>query len=138
MYLKTQSLGLLLLLLTAGVAVADDHSAEGAAIFKKCMACHAIGEGAKNKIGPQLNDIVGRVAGTAEAYKYSQVMIDAGAGGLVWTPETLSTFLANPKDVVAGTKMTFAGLAEQEDIDKLIAYLLTMSPNYVPDAPAAQ
>jgi cytochrome c len=103
--------------------------------FKKCMACHAVGEGAKNRVGPVLNDVFGRVAGTFEGYKYSKAMIDAGAAGLVWTAETLSPYLLKPKDYVPGTKMAFAGMADQVAIDNLLAYLVTLSPTYVPAPP---
>ncbi len=80
--------------------------------------------------------VFGRVAGTYEGYKYSQAMVDAGAGGLIWTEETIGHFLHKPKDFVQGTKMTFAGITDQAAIDNLLAYLLTLSPNYVPAAPA--
>lgn len=116
------------------VLAAGDVDA-GATVFKKCLACHAVGEGAKNKVGPVLNDLFGRTAGTTE-YKYSKAMIDAGAAGLVWTEETLKPYLHKPKDVVPGTKMSFAGLPSEEDELNLIAYLLTFSPSYVPPAPA--
>jgi cytochrome c len=119
----------------AGGALAADAEA-GKTEFKKCMACHAVGDGAKNRVGPVLNDLFGRVAGTFEGYKYSKAMVEAGAGGLVWTDEALGQFLHKPKDLVPGTKMTFAGIADQAAIDNLLAYLVTLSPNYVPLAPA--
>jgi cytochrome c len=120
----------------AGGALAAGDAEAGKAEFKKCAACHAVGEGATNRVGPVLNDVFGRVAGTFEGYKYSQAMVDAGAGGLVWTPETMAKFLHKPKDFVPGTKMSFAGLAKEDAIANLEAYLLTLSPNYVPEAPA--
>lgn len=106
--------------------------AAGETAFKKCMACHAVGEGAKNKVGPVLNDVFGRTAGTLEGFKYSPAMIKAGEEGLVWTHETLTEFLAKPKDFVKGTKMTFAGFPDPEDVANVIAYLQTFSPDYVP------
>lgn len=118
-----------------GGAFAQDVEA-GKTEFKKCAACHAVGEGAKNRVGPVLNDVFGRTAGTFEGYKYSQAMIDKGAGGLVWDHETLVQFLRKPKDFVPGTKMTFAGFADETAEENLLAYLQTMSPNYVPPAPA--
>jgi cytochrome c len=123
-------------LLSMSAAIAAGDPVAGEAVFKKCTACHAVGEGAKNKVGPVLNDVFGRTAGTFEGFKYSKAMIDAGAGGLVWTPETLHEFLAKPRDFVKGTKMSFPGLPKPEDEDNVIAYLLTFSPNYVP--PPAQ
>lgn len=113
-----------------GVQAADLEA--GKIEFKKCAACHAVGEGATNRVGPVLNDLFGRVAGTHEGYKYSKAMVDAGAAGLVWNEETLATFLHKPKDFVPGTKMTFAGMGNQAAIENLLAYLLTLSPSYVP------
>lgn len=121
--------------LATGGALAEDAEA-GKDEFKKCMACHAVGEGAKNRVGPVLNDVFGRVAGTYKDYKYSKAMVEAGAAGLVWTEETLSQYLQKPKDFVPGTKMAFAGMTDPADIDNLLAYLLTLSPNYVPEPPA--
>jgi cytochrome c2 len=122
--------------LLAGSANAAGDAAAGQDVFKKCAACHAAGEGAKNRVGPVLNDLFGRVAGTYPNYKYSQAMIDAGAAGLTWTPDTFGPYIHKPKDVVPGTKMTFGGLPDQTDIDNLTAYLLTLSPNYVAAPPA--
>jgi cytochrome c2 len=119
----------------AGSALAQDAEA-GKTEFKKCMVCHAVGEGATNRVGPVLNDVFGRVAGTYEGYKYSKAMIDKGAAGLIWEHDTLAQFLHKPKEFVPGTKMTFAGIADPAVVDNLLAYLVTLSPNYVPAAPA--
>ena len=89
--------------LAAGSAYAQGDAEAGKNEFKKCMACHAVGEGATNRVGPVLNDVFGRVAGTYEGYKYSKAMVDAGAAGLIWTPETMAEFLYKPKDFVPGT-----------------------------------
>lgn len=106
------------------VATADPVLVDaGKAVFKKCQACHKVGEGAKNGTGPLLNGIVGRAAGTAEGFKYSKPMIAAAEGGLVWTPEEIGAFLANPKGYMKGTKMSFAGLKKAEDVDAVLAYL---------------
>lgn len=144
--MKVLAVGLVMSALLAGSAYAQGDAAAGANVFKKCAACHAAGEGAKNKVGPELNNLIGRVAGTAPDFKYSQAMIDAGAGGLVWSSETLHQFLTKPKDFVKGTKMSFPGLKEQADIDNLVAYLATFStapaagaaPTDPAAAPAAQ
>lgn len=135
--MKALALGLIMSTLLAGAAYAAGDATAGATVFKKCATCHAVGEGAKNKVGPMLNDLFGRVAGTAPDYKYSQAMIDAGAGGLVWTETSLVPYLHKPKDVVPGTKMAFPGLPKEGDEENLIAYLLTFSPTYVPAAPEA-
>jgi cytochrome c len=106
-------------------AFADGDAAAGEKVFKKCKACHAVGEGAKNKIGPALNGIVGTPAGQAEGYKYSKSMIETAEGGLVWDEETLTAYLAKPKNIVPKTKMSFAGLRKDKDVADVIAYLKT-------------
>ena len=95
----------------------------GAKVFRKCSACHKVGEGAANGTGPQLNGIIGKTAGTAEGYKYSKPMLEAGAGGLIWTAEALDAFLADPKAAVAKNKMAFAGLKKAQEREAVIAYL---------------
>jgi cytochrome c len=82
-----------------------------------------LGEGAKNKIGPQLNGIVGRPAGTVEGYRYSAAMRQAGDDGLVWSAESLDEFLSKPRAFLKGTKMAFAGLKDAGQRADLIAYL---------------
>lgn len=121
-----------LLLTTAVAAQGPGDAAAGQTVFNKCAVCHAMGDGAKNKVGPVLNGVVGRKAGTFEGFHYSPAMVKAGEGGVVWTPTTLATYLHSPKEFVPGNKMAFAGLKEQADIDNVIAYLLTKSPDYVP------
>lgn len=107
--------------LIPATASAQDAEA-GAAVFKKCAACHAA-DGVTNKIGPHLGDLIGRVAGTVEGFNYSNAMKAAGAGGLTWNEETLAKYLVEPKATVSGTKMAFAGLKKPEDIQNVIAYL---------------
>ena len=93
----------------------------GAKVFKKCMACHAIDD--KNKIGPSLKGIVGRKAATVEGFKYSDAMLAKGAEGVVWDEATLATYLPDPKAFVPGTKMAFPGLKKPEEVTDLIAFL---------------
>lgn len=97
----------------------------GEAVFKKCRACHQIGEGAKDRSGPALNGIVGRAAGSFESFskKYSKAMRAAAEGGLIWTDEELSAFLEKPRTYMKGTKMGFAGLKSEADRAAVIAYL---------------
>ncbi|WP_212523427.1 c-type cytochrome [Actibacterium sp. MT2.3-13A] len=110
----------------AAVAAVDHELIEdGEKVFKKCKACHQVGDDAKHRTGPILNGVVGRTAGTAEGFKYSGGVVDAGAGGLVWTPEKLDEFLSNPKGYIQGNKMSFAGLKKDEDRAAVIAYLST-------------
>ena len=106
-------------------AVPGERVEAGATVFKKCAACHKVGEGAKNGTGPMLNGIVGRAAGTVEGYRYSKPMQDAGAGGMVWDAANLRSYLADPKGFIPKNKMSFAGLKKDEDLDAVIAYLAT-------------
>jgi len=107
----------------AAPAFAEGDAAKGEKIFKKCKACHAVGEGAKNKVGPVLNGVVGATAGQVADYKYSKAMLEAGEGGLVWDEANLEIYLIKPKDLVKGTKMSFAGLKKEQDRADVIAYL---------------
>ncbi len=97
--------------------------AAGKAVFKKCAACHQVGEGAKHRVGPVLNGIIGRTAGTAEGFNYSPAMKDAGAGGLVWSAETMAQYMKDPKGFVPKNKMSFAGLKKDDEIAALVAFL---------------
>jgi cytochrome c len=112
----------------ASVAVAQDASVEeGAEVFKKCRACHDVGPGAKNKVGPPLNGILGRKAGTIDGFAYSDANKASGAKGLTWTEDVLFKYLENPLTFMPGTKMAFAGLKDPQDRKDLIAYLKTFS-----------
>jgi cytochrome c len=82
-----------------------------------------VGDKAKNKTGPVLNGIVGHAAGAVEGFRYSKAMKSANEDGLVWTEEELSAFLAKPKKYMKKTKMSFAGLKKDDDIEAVIAYL---------------
>jgi cytochrome c len=125
------------LIVSASSAAAQD-AAKGESVFARCKACHAVGEGAKNRVGPHLNDLFGRVAGSADGFKYSPAMAKAGEGALVWTEETLASFLAKPKEFVKGTKMAFAGLKKEEEVANLTAYLKTFSADEASAAPAGE
>ncbi len=113
---------------TAGVAEPDPELvAEGEKVFRKCQACHQVGEGAKNRVGPQLNSVLGRTAGSIDDFRYSNPMSAAGEDGLAWTDETLAQYLADPRKYIKGTRMSFAGLRSQDEIDAVIAYLATFA-----------
>lgn len=112
----------LIVVLSAGRSQAGDDLDRGAAVFKKCVSCHEV-EKPRNKMGPHLNGLVGRTAGTADGFKYSQAMRDAGASGLVWDEGNLHEFISSPKKKVPGTSMRFFGLWSDSDIDNLIAYI---------------
>jgi len=108
---------------SSGIEVVGDI-AKGEKVFKKCKACHAVGADAQNKVGPQLNAILGRTAATVDGFKYSKALVEkAAAETLVWTPELLDEFLKKPKDFVKGTKMSFAGIRKDEQRADVIAYL---------------
>jgi len=101
-------------------AVHAQDAAAGEKVFFVCRACHEIGPGAKIAIGPALNGIVGRKAGTFPGFAYS----DANkSSGIVWTAEELNRYLANPQKVVPQTKMAFPGLPSEQKRKDVIAYL---------------
>lgn len=110
-----------------GFAQDAGDAEKGEKVFKKCKACHAIGEGATNKVGPELNGIVGRKVASVEDFKYSKVLQEMGEADAVWEPDTLAQFLEKPKAYAKGTKMSFAGLRSEEDRADVIAYLATFS-----------
>lgn len=110
----------------SGIAKAEEDEVfkKGAKVFKKCKACHEIGEGASNKVGPQLTDIVGRkAAAVGEFAGYSDAIKAKAAEGLEWTEENLRSFLTKPKDFLPETAMNFSGLKKEKDLDGIIAYL---------------
>ncbi|WP_245450141.1 c-type cytochrome [Chelatococcus asaccharovorans] len=100
-------------------AQAQDAAA-GEVVFRKCRACHQVGEGARNLVGPQLNGVIGRPAATVEGYSYSQAMKESG---ITWDEANLKHWMQNPRDVLRGTKMVFAGLPKDEEVANLLAYL---------------
>ncbi len=106
-------------------AFADGDADNGKKVFRKCQACHQVGEDAKNRVGPILNGVVERRAGTLEDFKYSDAMTEAGEEGLIWTHENIAEYLKKPRDFIPGNKMTFAGLRKEDDIEDVIAYLET-------------
>lgn len=119
--------GICAVFVSAQFAIAAGDPEKGANVFKKCKACHALGEGAKNKVGPHLNNIFDGAAGAVEGYKYSKALTAQADAGLVWDETTLSEFLTKPKSYLPGTKMSFSGLKKESDRENLIAYLATFS-----------
>jgi cytochrome c len=120
------------LLLTSAVMSNAAHAQAGNAeagedVFKKCRACHAVGAGAENKVGPQLNGIIGRKSGTVEGFNYSEANKEAGAKGLVWTEEELLKYLEAPLTYMPKNKMAFAGLKDEQDRRDVVAYLIKAS-----------
>ena len=121
-------LSLALLLSAMAQAWAGDPKA-GEVVFKRCLACHMVGEDAKTRVGPVLNGLIGRKAGTYEGYSYTDANKNSG---LVWDEATLAQYLKNPKAMIPGTKMVFPGLRKDEEIDNLIAYLKQFGPDGKP------
>ena len=105
--------------LSAGQAAAQDAAA-GEKTFLKCRACHQVGETAKNGVGPVMNGLIGRKSGTVEGYNYSEAN---KTSGLTWDEATFREYIKNPKAKIPGTKMVFAGIQADAEIDGLIAYL---------------
>ncbi|MBU3032136.1 c-type cytochrome [Paracoccus marinaquae] len=89
--------------------------------FGKCKACHKLD--GSDGVGPHLNGVVGRDVASIGGFAYSDGMVSHAGEAPQWTPEALQEFLENPKGVVKGTKMSFAGLKKPEDRADLIAYL---------------
>ena len=106
-------------LIAASGAPAQDIAA-GKTSFNKCLACHAIGEGAKNKVGPELNGLDGRKSGTAEGYSYSDANKNSG---ISWSKDVFLEYIKDPKAKIPGTKMAFAGIKNEKEINDLWAYL---------------
>ena len=100
-------------------ALAQDAAA-GKSSFNKCMACHAIGEGAKNKVGPELNGLDGRKSGTTEGYSYSEANKNSG---ITWNKEQFLEYIKDPKAKIPGTKMVFAGIKTEKEANDLWAFI---------------
>lgn len=116
---------LLLALLFPFHAEAQDIAA-GETSFRKCYPCHAVGEGAANKVGPALNGLDGRKAGTIDGYSYSPFNKQSG---IVWGAETFREYIRNPQAAIPRTKMSFAGVRNEQEITDLWAYLARFGPD---------
>ncbi|MDX7953325.1 cytochrome c family protein [Lichenihabitans sp. Uapishka_5] len=104
-------------------------AAAGAKVFAKCRACHQIGEGAHNAVGPELNGVIGRHSGSVPDYNYSDANRNSG---LTWDEPTFRRYIRDPRGVVPGTKMTFSGLTRDRDVDDVLAYLRGFGPEGKP------
>jgi cytochrome c len=117
------------MILTLLVAVASTAAAQGARAqdaaagensFKKCLPCHSIGEGARNKVGPELNGIDGRKSGKAEGFSYSDSNKNSG---ITWNKDQFLQYIKDPKAKIPGTKMVFAGIKNEKEANDLWAYI---------------
>ncbi len=107
-------------LLAGATSAQAQDAAAGEKVFAQCRACHQVGETAKNGVGPVLNGLFGRKAGTVEGYNYSPANKNSG---LTWDEATFRTYIVNPRAAMPGTKMVYAGLKDEQRINDLIAYL---------------
>jgi len=99
---------------------------KGQRSFNKCLPCHAIGPGAETKVGPELNGLDGRHAGTVASFNYSEANKNSG---IVWNEATFKDYIRSPQAKIPGTKMTFAGITNPQEIDNLWAYLKQFDAN---------
>ncbi len=102
-----------------GAAFAQDVQ-KGANVFRICMACHAIGPGATNRVGPVLNGLDGRKSGTAPGYNYSDANKNSG---ITWNEATFKEYIKDPRAKIPGTKMIFPGIKNEQQVNDLWAYI---------------
>lgn len=116
--------GAALAILSIAPALAQDSKEAaikaGEAVFAQCRACHQVGEKAKNTVGPLLNGLFGRTAGSIEGYNYSEANKKSG---IVWDEKVFAEYIQNPRAKIPGTKMAYAGLKDPQRIENLIAFL---------------
>jgi len=122
-----EGMSMLRKLLLAGALIAGSSvsglaqdAQKGKALFNVCLACHAIGPGAQSKIGPELNGIDGRKAGTVPNFDYSDANKNSG---IVWNEEAFEDYIKNPAAKVPGTKMIFPGIKNEQQVKDLWAYI---------------
>jgi cytochrome c len=112
--------------LAASTAAASAQDvAAGEQSFKKCLPCHSVGPGAKNKVGPELNGLDGRKSGTAEGFNYTEANKNSG---ITWDESTFKEYIKDPRAKIPGTKMVFAGIKNEQEVDNLWAYLKQFGP----------
>jgi cytochrome c len=113
--------------LAASTAAASAQDvAAGEQSFKKCLPCHSVGEGAKNKVGPELNGLDGRKAGATEGFNYTEGNKNSG---ITWNESIFKDYIKDPRAKIPGTKMVFAGIKNEQEVNDLWAYLKQFGPN---------
>jgi cytochrome c len=119
-----------LMLAFSPLTLAEGDAEAGQAIFRsRCSGCHAIGPGAQPAFGPQLTGVVGRQAGGAPGYQYSDAMHNSG---IVWDEEKLKAYIDDPKAVVPGTRMNFWWIGSDKTLSDLVAYLASQADSPAP------
>jgi cytochrome c len=120
--MKQLTLSTLIVIASAAVSSAGlaQDVAAGKTSFNKCLACHAVGEGAKNKVGPVLNGLPGRKSGTVEGYSYTEANKNSG---ITWDEASFKDYIKDPKAKIPGTKMVFAGIKNEQEAGDLWAFL---------------
>jgi cytochrome c len=113
--------------LAASTAAASAQDvAAGEQSFKKCLPCHSVGDGAKNKVGPELNGLDGRKAGIAEGFNYTEANKNSG---ITWNESVFKDYIKDPRAKIPGTKMVFAGIKNEQEVNDLWAYLKQFGAN---------
>jgi cytochrome c len=115
----------LTLVISMGAASAQDIAA-GETSFRKCQLCHDVGENAKNKLGPELDGLNGRKAGSVENFNYSEGL---KSSGITWTQETFKEFIKDPRGTMPSTTMLFPGIKDDKELGDLWAYLRQFGPD---------
>jgi cytochrome c len=110
---------------STGSASAQDLAA-GEQSFRKCLPCHAVGEDARNKVGPLLNGLEGRKSGTIEGYTYTDANKNAA---IVWNDASFKEYIKDPRAAIPGTKMVFAGIKNEKEASDLWAYIAQFGPD---------
>lgn len=135
--IRTASLAAVLLAAAAGAGAQGlGDAAAGEKVFDQCKACHQVGPGAENRIGPHLNALFGRRAAGLEGFHYSASLERAGVNGLEWHADTLHAYIENPRAFASGTRMAFRGIKDPGERADLLAYLRGFSdaPMNIPEA----
>jgi cytochrome c len=113
------------LTVSSGSAFAQDVGA-GEQSFRKCLPCHAVGEDAKNKVGPVLNGLEGRKSGSIDGYNYTDANKNSG---ITWDEASFKDYITDPRAKIPGTKMVFAGIKNDKEKGDLWAFLNQYKPD---------
>ena len=123
--MKCLIIGAVVVVVSSAMALAQDVEA-GQTSFKKCQVCHEVGEAAKNKIGPILNGLDGRKAGSVEGYSYSDANKNSG---IAWSETTFKEYINDPRAKIPDTKMVFPGIKNEKEAGDLWTYLKQFDQN---------